>query len=83
MALANDAGFTLIEVLVALVVRPSGMLGIAALLLSSLQGSRVALERTLAVNLASDIAERIRANRSTGNAYDTADGTAAPALVAA
>jgi type IV pilus assembly protein PilV len=75
-------GFTLVEVLVALVILSVGLLGIAALLLSGLQGSRIALERTQAVTLAADIAERIRANRSAGNAYDTLDGTLSPALAA-
>jgi type IV pilus assembly protein PilV len=75
-------GFTLVEVLVALVVLSVGLLGIAALLLNSLQGSRTALERTHAVTLAADMAERIRSNRSAGNAYDTTDGTVAPALSA-
>jgi type IV pilus assembly protein PilV len=76
----TEAGFSLVEVLIALVVLSVGMLGIAALLLSSLQGSRVALERTQAVTLAADIAERIRSNRAAGNAYDTVDGTVAPAI---
>lgn len=76
----RNCGFTLIEVLVGLVVLSIGMLGIAALLLSSVQGSRVALERTQAVNLASDIAERIRANRAAGDLYDTTVGTPVPSL---
>jgi type IV pilus assembly protein PilV len=74
-------GFTLVEVLVALVILSIGMLGIASLLLSSLQGSRTALLRTQAVNLAADLAERARANRGAGTAYDTTV-TTSPALVA-
>jgi len=73
-------GFTLIEVLVSLVILAIGMLGIAALLLGSLQASRTALVRTQAVNLATDAVERIRANRAAGIAYDTAV-TTTPALV--
>jgi type IV pilus assembly protein PilV len=53
----NAKGFTLIEVLVSLVILAIGMLGIAALLLGSLQASRTALVRTQAVNLATDAAE--------------------------
>ena len=73
-------GFTLVEVLVALLVLAVGMLATAALLLDSLRGSRHAQERTQAVNLAIDIAERMRANRAAGGAYDTADGTPEPRL---
>jgi len=67
---ARAAGFTLVEVLVALIVLSIGMLGIAALYLESLRASRQALVRTEAVVLASDIADRIRANRAPVNAYD-------------
>lgn len=65
-----ERGFTLVEVLIALVVLSIGMLGIAALYLESLRASRAALVRTEAVTLASDIADRIRANRNPLNAYD-------------
>jgi len=67
-------GFTLVEVLVALVVLAVGMLGMALLLHEGLQSSRIALEHAQAVNLAADMAERMRANRSAAAAYDTADG---------
>jgi type IV pilus assembly protein PilV len=67
-------GFTLVEVLVALVVLAVGMLGMALLLQQGLQSSRIALEHAQAVNLAADMAERMRANRSAAPAYDTADG---------
>jgi type IV pilus assembly protein PilV len=62
-------GFTLIEVLVALVVMSVGMLGIAALYLEGLRAGRTALYRTTAVNLAADMADRIRANQPAGDAY--------------
>ena len=58
-----DKGFTLVEVLVALVVMSVGMLGIAALYLEGLRAGRTALYRTTAVNLAADMADRIRANQ--------------------
>lgn len=67
-------GFTLVESLVALVVLSIGLLGIAALYLDSLRASRTALYRTQAVNLASDIAERIRANRDAFISYSVAFG---------
>ena len=56
-------GFTLVEVLVALVIFAVGLLGIAALHIESLNAGRSALNRTQAVALASDLADRIRANR--------------------
>lgn len=56
-------GFTLVEVLVALVIFAVGLLGIAALHIESLNAGRTALNRTQAVALASDLADRIRANR--------------------
>ena len=65
----HGSGFTLVEVLVALVVMSVGMLGIAALYLEGLRAGRTALYRTTAVTLASDMADRIRANRSAGPAY--------------
>jgi type IV pilus assembly protein PilV len=76
-------GFTLVEVLVALVVLAVGMLGLAVLLVEGLQGSRTAIEHTQAVNLAADIAERMRSNRAAASAYDTAEGTPEPRLDAA
>jgi len=69
-SLSPSSGFTLVEVLVALIVLSIGMLGIAALYLESLRASRQALVRTQAVTLASDIADQIRANRAPANAYD-------------
>lgn len=65
-------GFTLIEVLVALVVMSVGMLGIAALYVSGIQGSRGAIYQTKAINLASDMADRIRSNRVAPAAYAAA-----------
>jgi type IV pilus assembly protein PilV len=58
-----------VEVLVALVVMSVGMLGIAALYLEGLRAGRTALYRTTAINLAADMADRIRANRNAGAAY--------------
>lgn len=62
-------GFTLVEVLVALVVMSVGMLGIAGLYLEGLRAGRTALYRTTAVNLAADMAGRIRANQPAAIAY--------------
>ena len=63
-------GFTIVEVLVALVVLCVGMLGIAALYVTTLRSSGSAISRMQAVNLASDIADRIRANRRGRETYE-------------
>jgi type IV pilus assembly protein PilV len=60
----------MIESLVALVILSVGMLGIAGLYVSGVKAGRSALLRTQAVNLASDMADRIRANRRAAIAYD-------------
>lgn len=67
----KQSGFTMVEVLVALVVLAIGLLGIAALYLNSLQSGRTAIYRTQAVNLAADLADRIRTNRTAQAAYGT------------
>lgn len=66
-----QSGFTMVEVLVALVVLAIGLLGIAALYLTSLQAGRTAVYRTEAVTLAADLADRIRMNRTAQAAYGT------------
>ena len=62
-------GFGLVEALVALVVVSVGMIGIAALYGQGLGASRTALYRTQAVNLAADMADRIRVNRRGDASY--------------
>ncbi|MEO1576614.1 MAG: type IV pilus modification protein PilV [Pseudomonadota bacterium] len=69
-------GFSLIETLVAMVVLATGMLGIAALYVESLRAGRSAHSRTLAINLAADMADRIRANRAGRQFYNVAAGNA-------
>ena len=58
----KSAGFSLIEALVSLIVISVGMIGIASLYGQGLTAGRVALSRTIAVNLASTMTENIRAN---------------------
>lgn len=67
----TQRGTTLIEVLVALVVLSVGLLGIAALQMTSLRNNRGAHMRSQAQVLAYDIADRMRANREVAlaNAY--------------
>lgn len=63
-------GFSLIEVLVALIVLSVGMIGMAALYGRGLSAARTALYRSIAINLAAEMADRIRANRLAGAGYD-------------
>jgi type IV pilus assembly protein PilV len=62
-------GFTIVEALVALVILAVGMLGIASLYVTTLRASGSAASRMQAVNLASDLGDRIRANRTAEAAY--------------
>lgn len=65
-------GFTLIEVLIALIVLSVGMLGIASLYVHSLSAGRTSMFRHNAVMLAGDVADRIRANPRAMAAYEGA-----------
>ena len=67
----SQRGTTLIETLVALVVLSVGLLGIAALQMTSLRNNRGAHLRSQAQVLAYDITDRMRANRdeALANAY--------------
>ena len=69
--LSRQHGISIVESLVALVVLSVGMLGIASLYIASLKADRSALVRTQAVNLAIDIADRIRSNRAGKDDYAT------------
>jgi type IV pilus assembly protein PilV len=66
----RQAGFTLVEVLAALVIMAVGLLGIASLYVESLRANRTAQLRTQAVYLVNDMADRIRANVAGQEAYD-------------
>jgi type IV pilus assembly protein PilV len=65
-------GFTLVEVLIALVIMSIGMLGIAGLYVHSMQAGRTSVFRHNAVTLAGDIADRIRANSRAAASYGLA-----------
>jgi len=61
-SISRTGGFSLIEVLVAVLVLAIGLLGLAGLQASGLRYSGDAVLRTQAVTLAQDIIERMRAN---------------------
>ena len=67
-------GFTLVEVLIALIIMSVGMLGIAGLYVHSMQAGRTSLFRHQAVTIAGDVADRIRANPKAAGAYAVAGG---------
>jgi len=58
----NDRGFTLVEVLVAVVILSVGLLAVAGMQLNSMRGSNNALYRSQAVLGAEDVMDRMRAN---------------------
>lgn len=71
--LRRSRGFTLIEVLVAVVVLAIGLLGIAAMQRVSLKANRTALHRSYATFYAYDMVDSMRANRPAAveaDAYD-------------
>lgn len=78
-------GFSLMEVLVALLVTSVGLLGLAALQAVSLKQNHGAYLRSQATQLAHDMAERLRGNRqqALGGAYDVDFGETGGAGLAA
>lgn len=69
-----QAGFSMIEVLVALVVLAFGLLGFALLQTMSLRFSQSANYRTQATNLAYDLLDQMRANRFQAGYYHGSTG---------
>lgn len=74
----RERGLSLIEVLVAIVVLSVGLLAMAGLQLTGLRASQGAGLRAQAATLASDMAERMRANLADASNYDINFGDAAP-----
>jgi type IV pilus assembly protein PilV len=58
----KQCGFTLLEVLIALLILSIGLLGLASLQTSGLRSNQMASMRTTATQLSYDIADRMRAN---------------------
>jgi type IV pilus assembly protein PilV len=73
-------GFSMMEVLVALLVLSVGLLGMAALQVVSLKANHGAYQRSQATFLAYDMIDRMRANRAKAMAgdYDLTMGASSP-----
>lgn len=79
----KQSGFTLLEVLVAVLVLAIGLLGLAGLMTASVRNNQSAYQRTQATWLAYDIVDRMRVDRAAALAsnYNTVLGS--PATCAA
>lgn len=75
----RENGFTLIEVMVAVVIFSIGLLGVAGLQTSGLRTTHQSYQRTVAVTAARDMADRMRANmtgvRNKAYNFSAAPGT--------
>lgn len=81
---ANARGFTLIEVLIAVVVLSIGLLGLASLQSNGLRFNQSAQMRTQATQLAYDMSDRMRANMAAvSNGAYLSSSSASLATVAA
>jgi len=70
----SNKGFTLIEVLIAVLVLSIGLLGLAALQANGLRSNYGAYTRSQAVILVNDMADRIRANPTAAASYNNING---------
>ena len=75
--MSQQRGMGLVEVLVAILVLAIGVLGFVALQYRAVEATAESVYRVQAVNLARDLAERIRVNRGAFAAYATQLQTAA------
>lgn len=74
----HQKGVGLVEVLVALLLLAIGVLGYSALQLRANSAAIEANDRTVAINIARDLAERMRINRTAFEEYKTAINTKSP-----
>lgn len=73
--LRGEGGFSMIEVLIALVVLAVGLLGLALLQTVNLRYTKSAQQRTMAVNLASEMLDTMRTNVSEVGQYAMTEAT--------
>jgi type IV pilus assembly protein PilV len=67
----GQSGFTLIEVLIAILVLAFGLLGFALLQTMNVRFTKSAQERTVATNLAYEVVDLMRMQRSLGSYYNS------------
>lgn len=82
MSTPKQSGFSMIELLIALLILAIGLFGMATLMMSSMKSNQNAAVRSQASWLAYDIVERMRLNADlaiNNNNYVTAAADAAPA----
>jgi type IV pilus assembly protein PilV len=75
--ISKQTGVGLIEILVALLILAVGVLGFIAMQYRAVEATAEAINRVQAMNVARDLAERIRVNRAELNTYITQAGNAA------
>jgi type IV pilus assembly protein PilV len=73
----KDSGFSLIEVLITIVILTIGLLGLAGLQGRALTSQMESYQRSQALVLLNDMADRINANRKNATSYVTTVGTGA------
>lgn len=81
----KESGFTLLEILIAMLVLSIGLMGLAGLMASSMRNNLSASHRTQATWMAYDIIDRMRANRAKAiaGAYATSLGSPVTCTAAA
>ena len=77
---ASSRGFTMVEVLVAVIVLSVGLLGLAGLQAASLRNNQQSYMRSQSILLVNDIAERMRANLPGVQSASYDQGAGAPAV---
>jgi len=70
----RSSGFTLLEVMIALVIFSIGLLGLAGIQSAGIRNNQLSYTRTVATQLAYDMADRMRNNRGTDYAAAVAGG---------
>jgi type IV pilus assembly protein PilV len=79
----KQSGFTLIEVLIAILVLAFGLLGFALLQTMNVRFTKSAQQRTVATNLAYELVDIMRSQRSQGSFYNAIKTTSFPVAVPA
>jgi len=73
MLITKQTVFSLLEVLISLVIVATGLLGLTGMQSTALMQNHSAYQRSLAAQLAYDISDRMRVNKSNLVAYETMD----------